>query len=541
MSTKYAVTLCDNNERASNIFEIFLDSCNKFDSLDVMGGARIYNNYLKHYVKNVNDISIIKNRFLNNYNMYFASSLNEDAGDIPKNNAFMQNMAEMHSIVVLANGKIKNKEYIAKVYEFDVGQSLQEFILNYYYKLYDKNIKDIIPNMIREFNSDQLSFIIFNKNLNELYVYNKGDNLYLCNLPGMSIVISTEILPINTHYPHYNFHKLDSSCALKIDSKTLFIQNIPINCNTFNFGKDLNIDSNKGILFTETCDMEYYAALSVLTNKNVTNITDLQTIYFGFDSDIDKIVFDKITKLKKEMNIIGKLPIHIKYDFENIYETESNVIEKINDNSNEIDENTSKKKKKKKQDLTIKDNSLYISRKLNYIATCLVNYALSKGIGSIYIPNINRRNNRLISIIKTLLSVQTHIPIYVYSIFDEFNTMDIIHFTINCKQLKDIDKTLVNCDRNSLSIESDELGNTTLKYNIESDYNYDICRAFEKCGMENPFNKYYIGRDRIDNIYINANIVPDKYFDNERRAALLADIDEITKNAVLYQKKLLSY
>lgn len=520
MSTRYAIAVCDTNERAGNILENFLDTCKKFESVDVIGGSRLFANYQKNNVRQPNELVIIKSHFLNNYNMYFMTCFNEDATDIPKNNAYNQNLAEINNVVVLANGHIKNKEVIARQYEFSLGQSLQEFILGYYQAYRKKFPKDFnIANMIRDFESNLLSFAIFDKNLNEVYVYNRGDSLYISNNPGNSVIVSSEILPVNNIYPHYNFHKVLSNCVLKIDTKTMFVQYIPIYCNTFCFGRDIMLDTNKALLFTENCDMELYSAMSILSTKEITTFTDIQTAFFGFNTDIDKIIFDKITKLRKLIKVPGKLPVHIPYNFSNIYNSESEIIEEINKSIAEtnklkeesIDEENIKIEKKSNVNtpVTLKDSSAFHARKINFIASTLLNLALEKGVGVIVIPNSNRRNNQLISILRTLIKNSIYTPMYVYSLFDNFNTMDHIHYVMNCKEVHKPDDILINCDRSSLSFEINE-SKPELKFNVASDYNYDVVCAFMKCGMENPFSHRYIGKDRIDYAFTNAGIIPDK-------------------------------
>ena len=307
MSSRFTLMLCDTNERAGNILNHFLDSCKKFDSLDVLGGARLNNSYLKHYIRTTDEMSAIKSRFMGNYNMYIASCYIENPSDIPKNNAFDQNMCYRNDIATILNGNINNKEFIARAYEFNPGTTTTEFLMNYYLALKKRNIKDIIANIIKELDTNCITFAIFDKTQNEVYLYNKGADLFICVQPGVNIIVATEILPINNIYPYYNFHKLNGNCALKIDIKTMFVQNIPVMSNTFSFGKGLQIDTNKALIYTENCDLEYFTALSILNTKDVSNHNDLQTIYFGFNTDIDKIVFEKIVKLKKSLKYPGKL------------------------------------------------------------------------------------------------------------------------------------------------------------------------------------------------------------------------------------------
>ena len=539
MSTKFTIALCDTNQRANNILETFIASSQRFDSLDIMGGSRLYNNYLKNYVRSVAEANTIKSRFTDNYNMFFLSLFTENPNDIPKNNSYQQNMAEMSGVVVLARGNVLNKEYISRTFEFQIGLSLQEFILNFYLYLKNKEVNDIFQSMIREFETNDLTFAIFNKELNEIYVYNRGGELYINTLPGMNVILSTELLPINNSYPSYGFRKLNSECALKIDSKTMFVQYIPVYSNTFLYGKNINIDSNKGLIFTETPDMEYYTALSLLNNKDVVNIQDLQSLYFGFDTEIDKLVFDKVTKIKRSLSIKGKLPLHIKYDFKNIFTSESEILTEL---QKDTDEKTPTKKDIKTTTVnTIKDISLFEERKINFIASSLINFALEKGVGSIYIPNCNKHNARLVNTLKNIASTQIYSPISIYTLFDEFTLMDIIHYVINCVNVENITDTLVQCDRSSLSIGFIDETKPELLYNVSSNYNFNTMCAFQKCGMDNPFERKYIGRPKIDNNFINANIVPEKIFDHERRVALLNTFVTVTKDALAYQKKLLSY
>lgn len=540
MSSKFSLMLCDTNERAGNYLNHFLDNCKKFDSLDLLGGSRLNNSYLKHYVRTPDEINVLKSRFLGNYNMYMISSYVENSSDIPKNNAFDQNMCYRNDITTVFNGIIRNKEFISRAYEFNPGTTTSEFLMNYYLALKKHNVKDIIPNMVREIDSDLITFAIFDKDLNEVYLYNKGGDLFICTSPGVNVIVSTEILPINNIYPYYNFHKLNANSALKIDIKTMFVQNIPVLCNSFSFGKDLQIDPNKALLYTENCDLEYYTAVSVLNTKDVANNIDIQTLYFGFNTDIDKIVFEKILKLKRSLKYPGKLPVHIQYNFENLYMSESEAVDALNKNIAESEEEN-KKPNKKVNKIDAQNTSLFLSRKLNFIASNIINWALEKGIGTIYIPNTNRHNDRLIAILRALVKTQVHTPMYVISIFDEFSTMDIIHYVFDCKKTEDVTKILVNCDRKDLSMEINDSGDTVLRYNIDSDYCYEMNCAFMKCGMDDPFDKFYINKARIDNNLVNANIVPDKLFGNEHRAALLSNFNNLTRDAIVYQKKILSY
>ena len=551
MSTKYAIALSDTNERAGIVLENFLSNCRKFESLDVMGGARLFANYQKHSVRDINELSIIRSYFHNGYNMYLMTCFNEGPGDIPKNNAYHQNLAEINNVVVIANGNIKNKETIARQYEFSMGQSLQEYILGYYSALRKKfNNNFDLANMVKDIESEYLSFAIFDKGYNEIYLYNRGDILYMSVTPGINLVISSEILCINNVYPHYNFHKLPSNCALKIDTKTMFVQYIPIFCNTFSYGRNIMLDSNKALLFTENCDLEYYAALSLINTKEICNVNDIQTIFFGFNTDIDKLIFDKITKLRKSLKVNGKLPLHIQYNFNNIYTTESEIIEELNNQLIEnkrlqeesIEDNPIVEKKiQTTTNVSLKDSSAFTARKLNYIANMLINIALEKGIGTIIIPNLNKHNNHLLSIMKSIIDAQVYTPLYIISVLDSYNTMDCIRYVVNCKEVHNADDILINCDRSSLLLELNDVGKPVLKYNVSSDYNYEMVCAFMKCGLDNPFSHRYVGKDKIDYAFANAGIVPDKIFNSERKAAFINNINTVTKNEIEYQKKLAAF
>ena len=399
MSTRYTFAVCDTNERASNILENFLNNSRKFDAIDIISGSRLFLNFSKYTAYNVNDIPIAKAKFINNnFNIYMMSSFNEEANDLPRKLAYNQNIAEVQGVVCMANGRINNKELIAKKYEFSLGQSLQEFLVGFYKVLSTKPLGNlIVENMVRDIESDLLSFVIFDKNKNEVYVYNRGDLLYMQNTPGNSVVISSEKLPINTTYPNYNFHKLSANCAIKVDTKTMYVQYLPINCNIFSYGKDLLIDTNKAILFTEGCDMEFYTALSFLSSKDVINITDLNILYFGYNTDIDKAIFGKINKLRRELKITGKLPTHIPYNFENIYVSESELIEELNrkiaeqnDIENKLDPDKKEALDKKlqstsyKSNITLKDKSMFDLKKLNFIASQLISTALESQSGLSY-------------------------------------------------------------------------------------------------------------------------------------------------------------
>ena len=558
MSTKYAFAICDTNDRASKVFENFLDSNRKFDALDVVCGNRLFPNYQRHGILGVNDLPIMKAKFMSSFNMYFMSVFNEDAVDLPKPLTLFQNMADVAHVVVMANGKIDNKELIARQHEFGLGQSLPEFIANFYLTLTKKQLNTFnLANMIRDIECDTfLSFIIFDKNKNEILVYNRGDELFISNIPGSNVIITTEIIPYNSVYPRYNFHKLPANCALKIDSKTMLVQYIPILCNTFSFGKDLMIDTDKALLFTDTCDMELCSSLSLLTNKDIANITDLQVVYFGFNTDIDKLIFDKINKLRKLLKVPGKSPVHIPFNFNNIYMNESEVIDDINrkiaesvDIENELDPDKKKTKKASKikeninngKGISLKDSSLFEAKRINYIATTLINFALEKGVGNIIIPNINRRNNRLISVLKSLAQLQTNTPLYIYSIFDECNTMDLIRYLLVCKNLTNLDELLTNSNRTGMVFEIDNSGKPVLKYNIETPYNEDVYYAFVKVGYENPFEARYTGKQKINNLLANAALTPDKVMTDQQKNIFLNMFTNVIKNEIQYQRKIQSF
>ena len=540
MSTKYMVALCDTNARMNGILENFLDSLQKFSCLDILGGSRMHANYLKSYLKTIDDISSIKSRYLDNYNLYVISSFIEGPTDIPKNNAYQQNMAETDGTVVVASGSIKNIPAIARTFQFDPGVTLQEFVLNFYRCVVERSPKEVTQIMTREIETECLSFIIFSKKLNEMYVYNRGGDIFINSIPGMSLVISTEILPINNDFPGYGFRRLPSNCSLKVDTKTMFVQYVPIYSNTFSSGKDLIIDSGRALLYTTAADMEYFAAINVLTDPNVSSIIDFQTVFFGFSEDIDTIIFDKIVKLKKSVELKGKLPMHVKYDFANLYETMSDKLEFDAEDS----ENIKPKKKAPKKSITIRDVSVFDSQRLNFEASSLVSLALQKGTGNIIIPNVNGHNNRLISLVRSMISHQVSTPIYVLTMFDTVNLMEIIHYCINCKNLLNPNEVLIHCDRPSLSLSVSADNKVELSYNADSQFNYDTSIAFQKCGMENPFEKMYAeGNGPKGGVKIGAesSFIPDKLFTPEKKIELLDTVAKLTKNGFANQRKLLAF
>lgn len=513
MSTKFAVSLCDSNNRANSILESFLDTCTKFDCIDVLGGSRYNNNFYKNYIRTVEDLPILKSQFMLSYNMHVMSCFVESSEELPKSAAFYQNMGEVDNVLSLFNGTITNKEYLAIQYECSLGQCTHELLCNLYNSAMKKGLReDTIPSIIRDIEGTCFSFVIYDKNLNQMYVYNRGDSLYMRNIPGMEVVISSDILPVGGTYPHYNFHRLSSNCAIKIDTKTMFVQNLPINSNIFSFGKNVLIDNNKALLFTEACDMQYYTACSLVSDRNIYNGTDIQTVYFGFDTDIDSMIVDKINKLRKSIGSNnGKLPVHIKYSFDNIYKSESEAIDEMNaainesgiDGSNDkanngnVDSDSKEASKKKAHKKVAAPNlrqyTMFLNKKINFIAVSLVNYAIEHGYGTIFIPNTNRHNNRLLVTIKDLINSQTLSPIYVYSILDQYNTMDLIRYLMVCKEYTNLEQTLVNCDRESIGIGYDDKNNKTYTYNVSSRYNSDVICAFSKCGLENPFSDRYVG------------------------------------------------
>ena len=558
-STKYAFALCDTNDRAGKVLESFLDSNYKFDSLDIISGNRLYNNFQRYGIHNVEDIQILKAKFITYYNMYFMSAFNELATELPKSMSLFQNIANVAHVVVMANGEINNKEFICRQHEIGIGNSLQEFIANFYLMLSKKQLNSFsIANMVKDIEcSTFLSFVIYDKNKNEVYVYNRGDELYISNIPGSNVIVTSEIIPFNTMYPQYSFHKLPANCALKIDSKTMYIQTIPILCNTFSYGKDLMIDPDKAIIFADTCDMELCSALYTLNNKDVANVSDLQIVYMGYNTDIDKVVFDKICKLRKTLKVNGKLPVHIPYNFVNIYMNESEVIDDLNKKiaesmnvENELDPD---KKKLKKEEaiknnvrnstkaISIKDASLFESKRINYIAYTLMNWALDKGVGTIFIPNLNRRNNRLLNVLRSLIQLQISTPLYVYSLFESYNTMDMIRYLVSCKSITNLDELLTNSDRKGMLFEIDERGKAILKYDASTQYNEDTYYAFVKCGFANPFEDRYVGKVRINNALANASLVPDAIMTNQQKNIFLNMFTTVTKNALIYQRKLQAF
>lgn len=565
MSSKYFLTIADSNERAGTFLESFVDNIKKTSSFDIIAGSRFFNNWHRSLgvVKDSNDLLIIKSQFNNNHNIYLASSYNEGATDIPKSISLYQNFAEINNVCVVSNGNIKNKEIIARKYEFTMGLSDQEFIAHFYNSLMKRNLKDnSIINMMKEIESDMISFIIFDKNINSVFVYNKGDNLYISNVPGISVSISTEILPANNTYPNSNFHKLPGLCILKIDYKTLLVQNVPIMSNFYSYGSDLMIDNSKGLLYTENCDMEFLMAMSILSNKEITKINDLQVVYFGFETDIDNIILEKIKKIRKELKVEGKTPIKIPYNFVNIYASESELIDEINRQiaeKNAIDpldtesvpvikkgrksklKDNNNDSKDEKKNLSLAEKSLYETKKINFIAMSLLNWALEKGVGCIYIPNTNKKNDKLISVLSSMIKAQIYKPIYVFSILENFNIMDEIKYLISCKNYQNLDDILINCARKDIKLGIDEKGKTVLKYDGASEYNYEITCAFFKSGLENPFlNKYTDDNHRVDNQFVNANITPAKIMNNQEKTIFLHNIETIVKNELEYSKKLQS-
>ena len=562
MSTKFAVSLCDSNTRANSILDCYLDTCTKFDCVDVLGGSRYNNNYYKNYIRTVEDLPILRSQFLLSYNMHMMSCYVEGAEELPKNVAFYQNFGEVDNVVAVANGTITNKEYLAIQYECSLGQCTQELLCNLYNSAMKKGLReDSIPSMIRDIEGTCFSFVIFDKNLNQMFVYNRGDSLYMRNVPGMEVVISSDILPVGGTYPHFNFHRLSSNCAIKIDTKTMFVQNIPANSNIFSFGKNVLIDSSKALLFTEACDMEYYTANCLVSDRNIYNGTDIQTVYFGFDTDIDSLVVDKINKLRKSIGGNNtKIPVHIKYSFDNIYKSESEAIDEMNaainegsesitsndstssDDKDGVKNDTSKKKVHKKVAApNLRQSTSFINKKINFIAVSLVNYAIENGSGAIFIPNTNRHNNRLLNTIKDIINSQTLSPLYVYSILDQYNTMDLIRYLMVCKEIRDLDKVLINCDRESLGIGYNDKNDKIYTYNVTSNYNCDVISAFSKCGLVNPFSDRYVGREKINDVLANTNLKSDKLFDNQMKVSFIDNISSITKNYVEYQRKIQSF
>ena len=569
MSSRYFLTLTDSNERASSFLESFIDNTKKTNSFDIMAGQRHYNNWNKSLgiVKDSNDVLIIKSQFNNSHNIYLGASYNENSTDIPKSTSLFQNFAEVNNVCVVSNGNILNKEIIARKYEFSIGLSNQEFLAQFYNALIKRNLKDnSIINMIKEIETTLLSFIIFDKNTTSIYVYNRGDIMYICNVPGISVCVSTELLTANNTYPNTNFHKLPGLCALKIDYRTLLVQNIPVISNYYSYGKDLMIDNSKGILYTENCDMELLMSLSILSNKEITQLNDLQVVYFGYNTDIDKLIFEKINLLRKELKIEGKAPIHIPYNFTNIYTSESELIEEINkkileENSiDPLDPDSSptvivKKRGKKpsknnndnnkleviKKNFSLSEISLSESKKINFIAMSLLNWALEKNVGCIYIPNTNKKNNKLISVLNNIIKAQEFKPIFVFPILENFNIMDQIKYLISCKNYNNLDEILINCARKDIQLGIDDTGKAVLKYDGASEYNYEIDCAFFKSGLENPFiNRYTDKSHRIDNQFINAGIVPAKIMNNQEKTAFLHNIETIVKNELNYSKRLQS-
>ena len=554
MSTKYAVTICSTKDKASNILENFLDNTKKFDAIDIASGNKFMINYSKYTVNTINDIPIAKAKFLtNSYDIYLMSAFNEEANDLPRKVCYHQNMAEVAGVICIANGNINNKEAICRKYDLQLGQCVQEFLVYFFNYLASKpfNRNLIIENMVREIESELLSFVIYDKNKNEMYIYNRGDLLYMSNIPGDNITISSDILPIKPLYPEYSFYKLPSNTCLKIDTKTMYLNYLPLNCNIFSFGRDLMIDPNKALLFTENCDMEFYTAYSLLSSKDIINISDINVLFFGYDTDIDGVIFSRINKLKKELKISGKLPSHIKYNFDNPYSNESEMIDdltkKLVEDSEEYEDGEKKTKLKTKKltppknELILKDNTVLENKKLNFIASNIVSIALERGLGSIFIPNSNRKNNRLISIIRSLIRVQVNTPLYVYSLFDDFTTIDFIRFLVGCKSMTNLDSILINSDRNSIMLEMDDNGKPVLKYNIFSTYNNDVFYAFLKSGFENQFEQRYIGKQKINNQLINSGFNQDKIMDNRAKAEFLNMISQSIKNATEYQRKLQSF
>ena len=554
MSTKFAISLCDSNDRANTILESFLDSCIKFDCVDVLGGSRYANNFYKNNVKNVTDLNILRSQFVLSYNMHIMSCHVDEATDLPKSIAFNQNLAEVDNIVTVCNGNILNKEYLALQYETSIGQSNQELLANLYIAAMRKGLKEeTFLSIIRDIEAYDVSFAIYDKALSQIYVYNRGDSLYLRNIPGMELVVTSDILPTGSNYPHYNFHKLPNNCAIKIDTKTMYVQYIPINSNIFSFGKNVLLDNNRALLFTEACDMEFYTSMALLTaDKNVFSGLEVHPIYFGFDSDIDSMIVNKINKVRK--SIIGattttKIPLHMKYAFDNIYKNESEAIDAVNASSDNDEKesshtsSTTNSKKKKLAPPNLRQSSMFLDRKINYIAATLVNYAIENGYGTIFIPNLNRHNNRLINTIKSVINSQTVSPIYVYSILDQYNMMDLIRYIFVCKEMahKEVAEMLIHSDRNSIGIGYNDKNERVYTFDASSDYSNDTICAFSKCGIDNPFSDRYVGKHRINNQLINADITADKMFDNQMKANFINNLVTITKNYVEFQRKIQSF
>ena len=554
MSTKFAISLCDSNDRANTVLESFLDTCTKFDCVDVLGGSRYANNFYKNNVKSITDLNILRSQFMLSYNMHIMSCYVEEATDLPKGIAYNQNLAEVNNIVVVCNGTILNKEYMALQYETSMGQSNQELIANLYIAAMKKGLKeDTFPSIIRDIEAYDISFAIYDKQLSQIYVYNRGESLYMRNIPGMELVLFSEILPTCSSYPHYNFHKLPNNCAIKIDTKTMYVQYIPMSSNIFSFGKNVLIDNNRALLFTEACDMEHYVALSLLTSdKNVFNGLEVQPIYFGFDSEVDTLIVDKLNKLRK--SIVGattatKIPLHMKYTFDNIYKNESEAIDAANvekannDSTIPSTKDGATTKKKKLAPPNLRQSSMFLNRKINYIASTLVNYAIENGYGTIFVPNLNRHNIRLINTIKSIVDRQTVSPIFVYSILDQYNMMDLIRYIFVCKELpyKDVASMLIHSDRNSIGIGYNDKNERVYTFNASSDYNNDTICAFSKCGIDNPFSDRYVGKYRINNQLINADLTADKLFDNQMKATFINTITNITKSHVELQRKIQSF
>ena len=534
MSTHYMAALTATPQKLTTVLDSYLQSCKRFNAFDILGGNRYTNNFQKLSLSDPKELDKVRVLFVEQFNVCLASSYTESSQDIPKNIAYHQNLADLNNISVAANGSVDNIRSICGITGISEGQSLPEFIKNYYVYLNGHKLKDqLIQNMVKELDSDCLSFIIMDRVNDVIYFYNRGDQVYLRNASGSDIIISSR--PLNSQsYPNDGFHLLPSNCAFKITIKSMYMDAIPVNPNTYNAGKDIMIDKQKAILFTEMPNSEYYTTSFLFKNNmKIYNLTDVVPVYFGFDTSVDKLVLEKYNNIKNELKI-AKSVVHIPYTFTNIYASESEIIE-LQSVSNGDSQESNYTKISHKETASIASRNFFIANKLNFIATSLINYAIKTGIGTIIIPNVDRSDSRLITIMKALLSAQIYSNIRIITLYDEFSLTDIIRYLYICKEYNDISRSILDCSRTDLELTSSN--SFGVNVNASSKTCSNIICAFQKVGVESAFiDEAYTGSYNPSAAFLEANLSSERPATSQAKINFMDNFAKILEAHIASQK-----
>ena len=246
---------------------------------------------------------------------------------------------------------------------------------------------------------------------------------------------------------------------------------------------------------------------------------------------MDKHLVEKFSNIKSDLGLQRPI-VHIPYSFSNIYLSESEQVElqTIVDK-----ENGSESDKTINLDRSIRSKNFFTANKLNFIASSLINYAVKFGIGNIIIPNVDRSNNRLISLVKTLINAQIYSSIKCWSMFDNFSLTDLLRYLYVCKNFKDDKHSLIDVKRMDISLSATNPYGVTVQPSSKS--SNDIIFAWGKIGrLEETLIESFIDAIKPSAAFLEANVQADKVWTGQDKINFIDNFTKIVESHVLGQK-----